>query len=257
MNFARGYQENYSASSASNHDLESRRLKAKTIIAVLNNWYQTNPGDLADKKMLDVGASTGAMDYFMADDLGEVYGIDIDRSAIELATREYKKKNLQFTLGDAMDLKFSDESFDVIVCSHVYEHVPDADRLMKEMYRVLKPDGIVFFSAGNRFAIMEPHYRLPFLSFPPKWLANLYLKVLKRGSHYYEEHRSYWGLKKLVRDFELHDYTQRIILSPREYCVDYMIQPGGVKQRIASIVARYAQYVVPGYMWVLKKGSAK
>ena len=134
MNFARGYQENFSATNASNHDLESRRLKAKTIIAVLNNWYQKNPGNLSDKKMLDVGASTGAMDYFLADDLSEVYGIDIDHSAIELATREYKKKNLKFAMGDAMDLKFADESFDVIVCSHVYEHVPDADRLMKEMY---------------------------------------------------------------------------------------------------------------------------
>ena len=193
------------------------------------------------------------MDYFLADDLSEVYGIDIDHSAIELATREYKKKNLKFSLGDAMDLKFPDESFDVIVCSHVYEHVPDADRLMKEMYRVLKRDGIVFFSAGNRFAIMEPHYRLPFLSFPPKCLANLYLRALKRGSHYYEEHRSYWGLKKLVRDFELHDYTQKIILSPREYCVDYMIQPNGLKHKLASTIARYMNFATPGYMWVLRK----
>ena len=253
MNIARGYQENYSASSASNHDLKSRQLKAKTIIAVLNNWYQTYPGDLAEKRMLDVGASTGAMDYFLADELGEVHGIDIDTAAIELATREYKKKNLQFAVGDAMDLKFPDESFDIIVCSHVYEHVPDANKLMKEMYRVLKSDGIVFFSAGNRFAIMEPHYRLPFLSYPPKWLANLYLRAVRRGSYYYEEHRSYWGLKKLVRDFELHDYTQKIILSPREYCVDYMIESGGVKHRIASTVAKYAKFAIPGYMWVLRK----
>jgi SAM-dependent methyltransferase len=42
---------------------------------------------------------------------------------------------------DVTDLRFEDESFDVIICSHVLEHVPDDRKAMAELYRVLKPDG--------------------------------------------------------------------------------------------------------------------
>lgn len=42
---------------------------------------------------------------------------------------------------DLMDIRFPDESFDVILCSHVLEHVPDDRRAMRELYRVLRPHG--------------------------------------------------------------------------------------------------------------------
>lgn len=42
---------------------------------------------------------------------------------------------------DLTDIPYSDDSFDVIYCSHVLEHIPDDRRAMKELYRVLKPEG--------------------------------------------------------------------------------------------------------------------
>ena len=42
---------------------------------------------------------------------------------------------------DICDLPFSDNSFDVILCNHVLEHIPDDIKAMKELYRVMKPEG--------------------------------------------------------------------------------------------------------------------
>ena len=43
--------------------------------------------------------------------------------------------------GDVLDLKYEDESFDGIICNHVLEHVPDDQKAMRELFRVLKPNG--------------------------------------------------------------------------------------------------------------------
>lgn len=42
---------------------------------------------------------------------------------------------------DVTDLQFPDQSFDILVCNHVLEHVPDDRKAMAEIHRVLKPDG--------------------------------------------------------------------------------------------------------------------
>ena len=42
---------------------------------------------------------------------------------------------------DICDLPFSDNSFDVILCNHVLEHIPDDTKAMKELHRIMKPNG--------------------------------------------------------------------------------------------------------------------
>ena len=51
-----------------------------------------------------------------------------------------------------------------VVCNHVYEHVPDAAALMRDVHRVLRSDGVCYFAAGHTLQLIEPHYRVPFLS---------------------------------------------------------------------------------------------
>ena len=46
---------------------------------------------------------------------------------------------------DILDLPFADESFDIIFCNHVLEHIPDDTKAMQELYRVLKPGGMGIF----------------------------------------------------------------------------------------------------------------
>jgi len=251
----RGYQHNFSRMvDGAMYDHTSREKKAQTMLAVLQDYTGNNTQSL---KLLDIGASTGIIDNYLADHLSQVIGIDIDQEAIAFAKSSFKKNNLEFRAGDAMSLGFQDHEFDIVVCTHIYEHVPDADKLLQEIYRVLKPGGISYFAAGNRLSIMEPHYRLPFLSILPRPFANLYMRIARKGDHYHEKHLMLSSLKKLVSAFKVHDYTKKIIAEPEKFCAGYMLKPQSSKHKMAKFVSNYAYWLCPSYIWILEKRAIR
>lgn len=233
---------------------EGRIRKARTILAILR--AEVGP-DLFKKRVVDIGASTGFIASFLADYVKSCVAIDIDEDAIAHAKGSFTQPNLEFKVGDAMQTGFEDGSVDIVLCNHIYEHVPDDRKLLAEIGRILVDDGFCYFTAGNRLQIMEPHYRLPFLSIIPVRWAHYYLRATGNGSHYYERHRSYWGLRNLVKAFDVVDYTKRVITRPGDYEAQYMIPQGSVKQRVAILISKCLYFLIPTYIWVLKKSSRK
>jgi SAM-dependent methyltransferase len=74
--------------------------------------------------------------------------------------------------GRASQLGFPDEAFDVAVFANVFEHIPPAERdaSLREIYRVLKPGGVVIGQLPNPHFPIESHSRLPFMGWlPVKW----------------------------------------------------------------------------------------
>lgn len=227
-----------------------RERKAKTMLAVLADFF----GDhLQGLSLLDAGGSTGIIDSFLADYFTTVTSIDIDEPAIKEAKTKFKKQNLEFRFGDATNIDYPDNSFNVVICSHIYEHVPDAEKMMSEIFRILTPGGICYFAASNRLRWYEPHYNLPLLSVLPRPLAHFYIRLAKKAHYYHELHYYYWGLKKLAQNFILHDYTKKIIDDPVKYRADYMIKPGSFKTKIAKLLVAYFYWVIPSYIWLLEK----
>ena len=220
------------------------------MVAVLEN-YLSRP--LHECNLLNVGGSAGIIDNYLADYFGHVTGIDIDEHAIAHAKKHFKKTNLEFKVADALSLPYNDDTFDVIVCSHVYEHVPDPYKMFSEIHRVIKPGGACYFSAGNRLMWNEPHYNLPLLSVVPRPLAHIYMRLAGKGKYYHEKHLSYWGLKKLVKNFKCTDYTTKLVIESQDYMTDYMIPPGSLKSKLASTLLKIAYWAFPGYVWVLEK----
>ncbi len=227
-----------------------RRRKAITMVAVLSE-YISKPLDTLS--LLNIGGSAGIIDEYLFEHFSRVTSIDIDEKAILHAKNKFQKEGLAFEVGDAMDIKYEPNSFDVVICSNVYEHVPDANTLMSEIFRILRPGGVVYFSAANRLMLNEPHYNLPLLSVIPRPMAHLYMRLTGKGAYYYEKHFTYWGLKKLVSEFEIYDYTQLLLNNPDKYKVDYMVTPGSRKQKIAAFISKYIIWLVPSYIWVLEK----
>lgn len=95
-------------------------------------------------KALDVCCGTGDLAIAMAQRLpqGRVTGVDFNSAMLAIAKEKAKEiPNLILIDGDAMDLPLTDESFDIVTIGFGLRNVPDADKALSEIYRVLKPGG--------------------------------------------------------------------------------------------------------------------
>jgi phosphatidylethanolamine/phosphatidyl-N-methylethanolamine N-methyltransferase len=92
-------------------------------------------------RILEVGVGNGA--HFKYYNTHEIIGIDTSRSMLTHA-RKHLKRNIQLIHMDGEKLLFPNEAFDYVVLSHVIAVVGDPDKLLEEVYRVLKPNGKVF-----------------------------------------------------------------------------------------------------------------
>lgn len=103
------------------------------------------------KNVLDIGCGSGYGADVIASKASAVTGIDIDEEAIDYAIKHYKKKNIEFFVGNAINLNFlKDQEFDVIVSFEVIEHIPDYFQYLNEVRRLLKDDGIFIISTPNK-----------------------------------------------------------------------------------------------------------
>ncbi len=193
------YQKDLSLSSPILLDKEYKKAKVMKMLAILDD---TKVLDRPEESLaVDVGCSGGLFTSALAPRFTSVAGIDIDPHAIAVASNENPADNLTYLLADSQELPFPDGSVDLIICNHVYEHVPDAAVLFDEIWRVLKPSGICYLGAASRLIPVEPHYHLPFLSWLPKPLAHRYMRVTGKGEYYYEKLRTYWGIRRLTSKF--------------------------------------------------------
>ena len=99
-------------------------------------------------RILDFGCGPGTISLGLAQavDPGELHGVDMEESQIDLAravAQEHGQENAIFHLGDVMELPFEDGFFDVAHCHNVLVHVPDTQAALTEVRRVLKPSGII------------------------------------------------------------------------------------------------------------------
>jgi 2-polyprenyl-3-methyl-5-hydroxy-6-metoxy-1,4-benzoquinol methylase len=249
MTQKRGYQFHFSRGDFVLKDIKGRTQKFKKIISVLQDFNpRTQP-----LNCLDIGCSNGIITSLLGNHFQMSIGIDIDQEAIQYAQNHSLSTRGKFLVADSMALPFHDNSMDVIICNHVYEHVPQAKQMIDEVYRVLKEDGFCYFSAGNKYAIMEGHYYLPFLSWIPKPFAHLYLKMMRKGNFYYEEHLSLQGLKRLVKGFEIHDYTLAIIRNPKKFFATDIFNKQIFLYKYIRWVAPYLYQWIPTYIWILTK----
>lgn len=249
MGHHRDYQKEFSKGDWVLRDKEGRTQKYKKIFSVIQNFHP----EVRFLKCLDIGCSSGIITSLLGDQFSMTIGIDIDREAVLYAQKYHSSSKIQFLIADAMSLPFQDESIDVVICNHIYEHVPDATRLIEEIYRVMKKSGFCYFSAGNKYMIIEGHYQLPFLSWLTKFLAHLYLRVMKKGKFYYEEHHSLRGLKQLVHQFNVYDYTLTIIRDPERFFATDLLNPRGFLYRWIRWFAPFIFRWIPTYIWILTK----
>lgn len=234
-------------------DEEGRLQKARKTAAVLLDAARRGGLDPSLARLLDIGCSTGILTRHYAELFGEVVGVDIDDGAVEWARANRPAANVTYRIGDSMELPFPDADFDVATCTHIYEHVPDPQRMLTEIHRVLRPGGLCYFAAENRLRLWDGHYGLPLLTVLPRPLADLFVRIAGKGRRRYETHLTRRGLRRLVHRFEVIDYTGVVVRDPGAFAATDMIRPGSLAQRAALAVLAVAPWAFPTYLWVLRK----
>lgn len=122
-----------------------------------------------------------------------MFGIEPSRfgaaASVERAKR-YPDASAHFFVGKAESLPFRDEFFDLVISSAVLEHVGDIRETIREMYRVLKPNGNIYHEIPNYLFPMEPHYKILWVPLMPKSLGKIYAK-LRGKNHNFLGHLNY------------------------------------------------------------------
>ncbi|MYA32768.1 MAG: class I SAM-dependent methyltransferase [Gemmatimonadales bacterium] len=162
---------------ASREYKESRTRKAAVLDRIVGERIR------AAGVVGDLGSGTGLLKR----ELEKLSGQSI--IGFELDPRVVIERGLT-CVADGTRLPTADACFDFLIVNHLYEHVADPRELFAEVSRVLKPGGSAYVSAGSRWAFLEPHYRLPFLSWLPRGLADRYVRWTGRA-------RSYRGIRFL------------------------------------------------------------
>jgi SAM-dependent methyltransferase len=105
------------------------------------------PGD----RLLDLGCGSGGFAVKAKGKYQKVYGVDISDQAIKQAAEKVSGVvGFEFMVHDAdFGLPFNDSFFDSVVCDAVLEHMPYPPALLKEIYRVLKPQGELVLLVPN------------------------------------------------------------------------------------------------------------
>jgi SAM-dependent methyltransferase len=226
-------------------DETSRRPKAAKIASVVQQFLGVPT--LEGRTVVDVGCSGGIIASELHSRGARVVGIDIDVPGLAKAQAEYGGK-VGFLCGDSERMPFADGSVDVLVCNHVYEHVVDPERLFAELRRVVRPSGVIYLGLGNRLGVIEPHYRLPFLSWLPRSLAHRYVRATGRADHYHEAFKTRLGLKKLCAGLCVWDYTYAVLGDPTRFAASAVVPE--LATRIPQRVLRLALPLLPTYIWV-------
>jgi 2-polyprenyl-6-hydroxyphenyl methylase / 3-demethylubiquinone-9 3-methyltransferase len=144
------------------HDINPLRLE----------WIAGLAGGLQGKRVVDVGCGGGILSESMALQGARVTGIDLAEKPLKVAKLHRLESGVEvdYRLVAVEDLAAAEpESFDVVTCMEMLEHVPDPVSVMTACARLVKPDGWVFFSTLNRnpksylFAIIGAEYLLNML----------------------------------------------------------------------------------------------
>lgn len=160
-------------------DLPSRERKARKIARLIG----AEPGSPA-RRLLEVGTGSGGIAHWF----GQAGPMQWDVESVDVEDVRRLEDGYRFTRVEGVELPFADGAFDVVVSNHVIEHVGDIaaqSRHLRELGRVLRPDGVGYLAVPNRWMLVEPHYKLAFLSWLPRRLRSPYL-AWRRGIEHYD-----------------------------------------------------------------------
>jgi len=116
------------------------------IVAIHLKRYEFARQFCAGRDVLDAGCGVGYGSAYVGETARRVVGVDIDAEAVAYARARYAAPNVEFLEADVTALPFGGESFDVACAFEAIEHVSEPERLVAELRRVVRADGVCVVS---------------------------------------------------------------------------------------------------------------
>ena len=139
------------------------------------------------KTVLELATGTGLIAKHIVNVAAHIEATDASAEMIAEAKRDNRSAKLHFSVQDMFCLPYADQSFDVVIVSNALHIVPQPEKALQEIKRVLKDDGVLiaptFTHAGNSFTGKVRAFFMKLVGFPlhSKWTSEEYLRFLRQN----------------------------------------------------------------------------
>ena len=163
--------------------------------AVYEKMYELIRPVVKDKTVLEVATGTGLIAKHIVKAAAHIEATDASVEMIAEAKWDNQSAKLHFSVQDMFRLPYADKSFDVVIVSNALHIVPQPEKALAEIHRVLKDDGVLiaptFTHAGNSFSGKVRAFFMKLAGFPlhRKWTSEEYLRFLRQNG---------WAVRKSV-----------------------------------------------------------
>ena len=147
------------------------------------------------KTVLELATGTGLIAKSIVNAAAHIEATDASAEMTLEAKRDNQSAKLHFSVQDMFRLPYAEESFDVVIVSNALHIVPQPEKALAEIHRVLKDDGVLiaptFTHAGNSFSGKVRAFFMKLAGFPlrSKWTSAEYLRFLRQNG---------WTVRKSV-----------------------------------------------------------
>ncbi len=171
----------------------------------LDNIRCMDRNDIFDKEILDIGCGFGWFEmYAVRDGAERICGIEPSEAGLMTAKNNVDSNDgvVSFHVASAVDLPFSNDSFDTVTAWEVLEHIPKGSeaRMFKEVHRVLRDGGVFYLSTpqtsflGN---ILDPAWWFGHRHYSPEDLKS-YARKIDFAVNYIRSRGRYWELINIM-----------------------------------------------------------
>ncbi|MEP0854538.1 class I SAM-dependent methyltransferase [Trichocoleus sp. DQ-U1] len=135
-------------------------------------------------KILDFGCGNGNIVQLMRSEGIDCYGADVFYSGASYKTlfeNELFKNKIIREITENGEIPFEDSYFDIIISNQVFEHINDKESVLKQIERVVKPNGLMYHHFPSKEVIREGHIGIPMVHWMAKGKFRYLYTVLLRG----------------------------------------------------------------------------
>ena len=156
--------------------------------AAYDEMYELIRPIVRHKTVLELAAGTGLIAKHIVNASAHIEATDASAEMIAEARRDNQSAKLHFSVQDMFRLPYADKSFDVVIVSNALHIVPQPEKALQEIKRVLKDDGVLiaptFTHAGNSFTGKVRAFFMKLAGFPlhSRWTSEEYLRFLRQNS---------------------------------------------------------------------------